>query len=157
VPAEPIEVNGWRLYAHRLFVEQLAALVHEVERLRDRDPHGYRRRPAAKRLAAIRKLTMREIPADPASPAYRLGKTIGGEHAHWRRAKFYQRYRLFFRFHSEARIIVYAWVNDDATLRTYGAADDAYAVFRRMLEAGDPPSSWEALVAAARPVRGAGN
>lgn len=151
--AEPFAVNGWRLYAHRLFLEQLTVLVLEVERLRERDPGGYRRRTAAKRLAAIRKLTTREIPADPASPAYRLGKTIGGEHAHWRRAKFYQRYRLFFRFHSEAKIIVYAWVNDDQTLRTYGAKDDAYAVFRRMLEAGNPPTTWDDLVAAARPVQ----
>ena len=151
---EPAEVNGWRLYAHQLFLEQLAALMREVERLRDRDPEGYLRRPAAKRLAALRKLTTREIPVDPASPAYRLGKTIGGEHAHWRRARFYQRYRLFFRFHSQAKIIVYAWVNDDETQRTYGAKDDAYAVFRRMLEAGNPPTTWDHLVAAARPVHG---
>lgn len=150
---EPIAANGWRLYAHRLFVGQLAALVREVERLRDRDPAGYRRRPAAKRLAAIRKLTMREIPADPASPAYRLGRTIGAEHSHWRRARFHQRYRLFFRFHSEARIIVHAWVTDDETSRTYGAREDAYAVFRRMLEAGNPPTAWDDLVVAAGPVR----
>ena len=152
--AEPFAVNGWLLYAHRLFLEQLTVLVLEVERLRERDPGGYRRRPAAKRLAALRTLTTREIPADPASPAYRFGKTIGGEHAHWRRAKFYQRYRLFFRFHSEAKIIVYAWVNNDQTLRTHGAKDDAYAVFRRMLEAGNPPTTWDDLVAAARPVQG---
>ena len=33
------------------------------------------------------------------------------------RAKFFQQYRLFFRFHQASRIIVYAWVNDADTRR----------------------------------------
>lgn len=46
------------------------------------------------------------------------------------------RFRLFFRYHGKARLIVYAWVNDSETLHTYGSRTDAYAVFRRMLDSG---------------------
>jgi toxin YhaV len=33
-------------------------------------------------------------------------------------------------------MIVYAWVNDDDTKRTYESSDDAYRVFRKMLVPG---------------------
>jgi toxin YhaV len=48
-------------------------------------------------------------------------------------------FRLFFRFSSTAKIIVYAWVNDSDTLRTYGSKGDAHAVFKTMLDKGNPP------------------
>jgi toxin YhaV len=46
-------------------------------------------------------------------------------------------------------VIVFAWVNDAETLRTYGSRNDAYAVFRAMLEDGNPPDSWGQLLDAA--------
>jgi toxin YhaV len=46
--------------------------------------------------------------------------------------------------------LVYAWVNDEATKRAYESRDDAYRVFRRMLESGHPPDDWETLLAEAR-------
>ena len=54
-----------------------------------------------------------------------------------------------YRFQSGARIIVYAWVNDENSLRTYGSSTDAYAVFAKMLNEGNPPDSFDSLVAAA--------
>jgi hypothetical protein len=33
------------------------------------------------------------------------------------RARFFQQYRLFFRYHRASRIIVYAWVNDEHAKR----------------------------------------
>jgi toxin YhaV len=62
------------------------------------------------------------------------------------RAKFHQRYRLFFRFSSKDKVIVYVWVNDESTLRKAGARIDAYVVFKSMLDAGDPPRTLEALL-----------
>jgi toxin YhaV len=59
------------------------------------------------------------------------------------------RYRLFYRFDSTARLILYAWVNDEQNLRTYGSRTDAYAVFRDMVADGTPPKDWAALRAAA--------
>jgi toxin YhaV len=146
----PLVVNGWTLFAHPLFLDQLETLAAQVERLKARDPAGYRGKNATKRLAAIVKLALEVIPQDPARADYRQGDTLGAARRHWFRAKFFQQYRLFFRFHQASRIIVYAWVNDADTRRAYESADDAYRVFRRMLESGHPPEDWNALLAEAK-------
>jgi toxin YhaV len=46
-------------------------------------------------------------------------------------------------------MIVYAWVNDDDTKRAYESSDDAYRVFRKMLESGHPPDDWDQLLSQA--------
>ena len=71
-------------------------------------------------------------------------------HKHWFRAKFFQQYRLFFRFHSESKIIVLAWVNDEKTKRAYNSKSDAYRVFEKMLNNGNPPDDWSELIAEAK-------
>ena len=89
-------------------------------------------------------------PEDPSRADYRQGGTLGEDRKHWFRAKLGGgRFRLFFRYSSSAKIIIYAWVNDETTLRTYGAKTDAYAVFRKMLDKGNPPDDWAALLAGA--------
>ena len=45
---------------------------------------------------------------NPTRADYRQGNTLGDEHRHWFRAKFFQQYRLFFRYHQQSKIIVYA-------------------------------------------------
>ena len=150
VPSRPLHIHGWTVFMHPLFVGQLQALSREVEGLRQRDPAGYARKNAAKRLAAIRKLVFDVIPQDPTRPDSRQGQTLGHEHRHWFRAKFFQQYRLFFRFHAASRIIVFAWVNDAGTLRAYESDDDAYKVFRKMLSNGHPPGDWDDLLAQAQ-------
>jgi toxin YhaV len=77
---------------------------------------------------------------------FRQGNTLGADNRHWFRAKFHQRYRLFYRFSSKEKVILYAWVNDERTLRKSGSKSDPYSVFRAMLEAGDPPSTMEQLL-----------
>lgn len=148
--SKPLVVNGWTVFAHPVFLDQLEALTAHVEALRHKDPAGYTKKNATKRLAAISKLAFEVIPQDPARPEYRQGGTLGDDHKHWFRAKFFQQYRLFFRFHAQARLIVFAWVNDEDTKRAYESADDAYRVFRRMLDNGRPPSDWAQLLAEAR-------
>ena len=143
-------INGWTLFAHPLFLNQLEALSRQVETLRQKDATGYVKKNAAKRLAAINKLTFEVIPADPTLPDYRQGSTLGDQHRHWFRAKFFQQYRLFFRYHAQTRIIVFAWVNDDSTKRAYDSSDDAYRIFKKMLESGHPPDDWESLLDGAR-------
>ncbi len=143
-------VNGWTIYAHPLFLEQLEKLASTVESLQQRDPGAWRSSPHAKVLAALRKLVFETVPQDPARPEYRQGTTLGDAGKHWFRAKFGNgRFRLFFRYSSKARIIVFAWVNDQDTLRTYGSKTDAYAVFRKMIDSGNPPDDWQALLDAA--------
>ncbi|WP_338052569.1 type II toxin-antitoxin system YhaV family toxin [Rhodocyclus purpureus] len=58
--------------------------------------------------------------------------------------------RLFFRYHAPSKVIVFAWVNDDASKRAYESSDDAYRVFRKMLESGHPPDDWNELLAEAQ-------
>jgi len=142
-----VVANGWSLFLHPLFHEQLTQLREEVHKLRQKDPVGYIDKNASKRLAAVTRLMYEIIPQDPGRPEYRQGLSLGSEHKHWFRAKFFQQYRLFFRFHTSAKIIVYAWVNDETTLRAYNSKDDAYLVFKKMLDSGNPPGSWEALLA----------
>lgn len=146
----PLVVNGWTLFAHPLFLDQLDALVRKVESLRRKDPATYRQDNATKRLAAIRKLIFEAIPQDPSRAEFRQGKTLGEQHKHWFRAKFFQQYRLFFRYHASSKVIVYVWVNDTKTLRAYESKRDAYRVFRRMLDSGNPPDDWDTLLAEAK-------
>ena len=82
------------------------------------------------------------VPSDPARDEYRQGNTMGSAYRHWRRAKLGRRYRLFFRYDSKAKVIVYAWVNDEQTLRSAGSKSDPYAVFEKMLGRGNPPDDW---------------
>jgi toxin YhaV len=147
---EALVVNGWTVFAHPLFVAQLQALTDQVASLQAKDPQGYTCKNATKRLTAIRQLAFEVIPQDPARPEYRQGKTLGDAHRHWFRAKFFQQYRLFFRFHAASRIIVPAWVNDEDTRRDYENPDDAYRVFRKMLDNGHPPNDWDELLAQTR-------
>ena len=146
----PLVVNGWSLFAHPLFLGQVEALVAQVAVLKAKDPQTYKQKNSTKRLAAIAKLVLEDIPAAPTRPEYRQGGTLGDDRKHWFRAKFYQQYRLFFRFHATQRIIVYAWVNDHDSKRAYERGDDAYRVFRKMLDGGHPPEDWDALLKEAR-------
>ena len=149
-PAAPLSASGWTLFAHPLFLDQVEALAAQVEALRAKDPRGYTTKNATKRLAAIATLAFELIPQDPTRPEYRQGSTLGDDRKHWFRAKFFQQYRLFFRYHQASRIIVYAWVNDEATKRAYERADDAYRVFQKMLARGHPPDDWASLLAQAQ-------
>lgn len=145
-------VGGWTIFAHPLFLAQVAALTQQVERLKQKNPAEYTKKAASKRLAAIVKLAFEVIPQDPTRPEYRQGNTLGDERKHWLRAKFFQQYRLFFRYHAPSKVIVLAWVNDDDTKRAYESDNDAYRVFRKMLESGHPPDNWTELLAECQPI-----
>lgn len=154
-PGQPLVVNGWSLHVWTDMAQRWTALRATVERLRQEDPHGYVHGPAAKVLKAVAALMFREIPADPNAKRYRLGHWLGRRFTSWRRAKFFGLFRLFFRFHSKRRAIVYVWLNDEQTLRKAGARTDPYAVFAKMLAAGEPPDDFDDLLRAsgARPTR----
>lgn len=160
----PLIINGWTVFAHPLFMQQLEGLIRQVEALKHKDPVGYRSKNACKRLAAIAKLAFDVIPQDPGKPEYRQGGTLGEVHKHWFRAKFFQQYRLFFRYHGPSKVIVLAWVNDEDSKRAYESSNDAYKMFRRMLGSGHPPDDWDQLLEEARsetkrlrPAAGSGN
>lgn len=145
-----MERHGWILLFHDCIVGQLQKLDDAAERARRRDPEGYRSNANAKLFTALTHLILDVVPNDPGRDEYRLGNTLGPAFRHWRRAKIGRRFRLFFRYDSRSRTIVFAWVNDQKTLRSAGSKSDPYAVFEKMLQRGNPPDNWKALVKASR-------
>lgn len=128
-----------------MMVGQVHSLAAAYARAKAADPGGYHSNANVRVLAAVAKLVLRTIPDDPGKSDYRIGNTMGKAHGHWSRAKFGQRFRLFFRYDSAAKIIVFAWVNDESTLRARGSKTDPYAIFKTMLERGNPPDDWTEL------------
>lgn len=144
-------VEGWSLFAHPLLLDQVERLAGAVAGERPKAPGSGTASANAKLLAALHALIFVQIPQDLTREIYRQGATPGKAHTHWFRAKFGNgQFRLFFRFDRKAKIIVYAWVNDETSLRTRGSRTDAYAVFAGMLRSGHPPDDWADLLDAAR-------
>lgn len=141
-------VNGWTLFTHPIFAQQLERLHSRVNELAAKNPATYQQESAAKLLATIRRHIVETIPRNPAAPEFRQGNTLGPDNRHWFRAKFHERYRLFFRFSTKHKVIIYAWVNDESSLRKAGAKTDPYAIFREMLASGNPPSEIDQLLRA---------
>jgi len=143
-----VVAEGWTILAHPLFLEAMERLVLAVDDERASEPHEP---PSgnAKLLGHLLDLAFVKIPQDPGRPAYRHGGTLA-DRRHWFRGKTGGgRYRLFYRYDSRARIIIYAWINDQDSLRTFGSKTDVYAVFAKMLDSGNPPDTWEDLLKAA--------
>jgi toxin YhaV len=148
MPNSPFDTrNGWRLFTHPAFKTVYDGLVADVGRLAAENPTDYTGHPKAKLLARINTLILEEIPADPNHKDYRQGTKLGDQYKNWFRAKFLKnRFRLFFRFDSTSKIIIYCWVNDENSLRNEGAKTDPYMVFSKMLKSGSPPGKWDDLV-----------
>ena len=141
-------VNGWQLYAYPAFERQLWAMK-EKAKAQSSSTKGSSG-SMVKLLRTIEKHILEIIPADPAAPQFRQGNTLGKENRQWFRAKFHARYRLFFRFSTAEKAIVYAWMNDESTLCKSGSKTDPYSLFEAMLEAGAPPKNFEELIARSR-------
>ena len=145
-PDGPLVVNGWSIYAHPIFLSQLDRLIKEVEVSRNRNPKTWEHKNCTKRVAAILRLVTEVIPADPGARMFRQGSMLGGKRKHWFRAKFFQQYRLFYRFSSSSKTIVLVWVNDRSSLRARSSRTDAYATFRGKLERGRRREDFEELM-----------
>ncbi|SEL61889.1 toxin YhaV [Roseivivax marinus] len=140
-----VEINGWRVMTHPALNEQILKLIEAT--LKAKAKGQLHIDANAKLLASIAKLMFEDVPGDPGASKYRQGNTLGKGRKHWFRAKFGGgRFRLFYRYSSARKIIIFAWVNDSKTLRTYGSKTDAYAVFKGMLDDGNPPDGWDDLM-----------
>lgn len=145
-----MQQHGWTLLFHDNLIEQLMKLRAAVLRAQEKDNPDFASNANVKFFRALVHLMQDGVPADPARDEYRQGNTMGPAYRHWRRAKLGRRFRLFFRYDSKAKVIVYAWVNDEQTLRSSGSKSDPYAVFEKMLGRGSPPDDWDALVKASK-------
>jgi toxin YhaV len=135
--------------ADRHFLSQYQKLLTGLEAKAKVSKDGVSGTRVFKIHKAVSRIIYQEVPSNPASNAYSLGNTLSSSHATWRRAKFFGQYRLFFRFDSKSKIIIYSWFNDEESLRAYGSKTDAYLIFEKMLNQGDPPSNWESLLGSA--------
>jgi len=142
--------HGWTLLFHDCVAEQLQKLSAAADRAKEADPERFEGNANVKLFRALSQLILDVVPSDPSRDEYRQGNTLGAAYRHWRRAKVGRRFRLFFRYDSKAKVIVFAWVNDEQTLRSAGSKSDPYVVFEKMLGRGNPPDDWAALVAASR-------
>jgi toxin YhaV len=150
-------INGWRILFHQAFAAQFERLVREVEAIGRRAPDRVAQHPKTKLVAALHQCITERVPADPTAREFLLGHSLGPGFAHWRRVKhgLPRRYRLFFRFLTRPeKLIVFVWLNDDATLRKAGARSDVYAVFAAMLAKGAVPDDMSALIERAREAPG---
>jgi len=145
-----IQRHGWNLLFHDCLIEQLQKLDEAVRRAKTQDPHKFESNANVKLFNALSQLILETVPNDPNREEYRQENTMGTAFRHWRRAKIGLRFRLFFRFDSKTRIIIFTWVNDENTLRSAGSKSDPYAVFQKMLQRGHPPDAWSALVKASK-------
>lgn len=139
------EVNGWKVLFHPLIIDQMQKLKVAQTGVPPTNAN-------AKLYTAISRLIYEIIPNNPGGPEFRQGKTLSSAYKHWRRAKFFGRFRLFFRYDSRSKTIVYVWVNDENTLRQSGAKTDAYAVFKGMLNSGNPPDTFAKLMSQSKPM-----
>ncbi|MBS4096909.1 MAG: type II toxin-antitoxin system YhaV family toxin [Sulfuricella sp.] len=108
--------HGWTLLFHNGLVEQLRKLKIAAERAEAADPGGFEGNANVKLYRALSRMLLETIPGDPAREEYRQGDTLGAAYRHWRRAKVGRRFRLFFRYDSKAKAIVFTWLNDWAVL-----------------------------------------
>ena len=108
-----MERHGWRILFHPELVRQLGKLKEARERARRKAPHGFASNANVKLLRAAYRAMMEAVPQDPPRVEYRQGNTLGTRYRHWRRARIGRRFRLFFRYDDRAKVIVYAWMNDE--------------------------------------------
>lgn len=148
---------GYKLHTLLIFQQELDRITTEVERLQSKDPVNFYNHPMYKLLMGILNNITDNIPLNPDHKDFRLGNTLGNKSKSWRRAKkktLPDRYRLFFQFNSrKPKTIVYAWINDETTLRKAGGKTDVYHVFSKMVNNGKIPNTWQELVSFANPLR----
>ncbi|MGD0961083.1 MAG: type II toxin-antitoxin system YhaV family toxin [Methylomonas sp.] len=118
--------QGWTLLFHACLIEQLQKLKAAADRSAESDPEDFETNANVKQFRALSHLILKTIPSDPTRDEYRQGDRMGANYRHWRRAKIGRRFRLFFRYDTKAKLIIYAWVNDEKTLRSAGSKTDPF-------------------------------
>ncbi len=109
--------HGWSLLFHDFLIEQLQKLKEASVRAEASDPQGFETNANVKLFRALSQLIFETVPSYPSREEYRQGNTMDTAYRHWRRAKIGRRFRLFFRYDTKLKVIVFAWVNDERTLR----------------------------------------
>jgi hypothetical protein len=67
-----LAINGWTIFAHPLFLDQIETLIRQVEAHKQKDPSGYLKKNASKRLLGDFLPSSRSITQRAGSAAQRL-------------------------------------------------------------------------------------
>lgn len=127
-------MNKYLLRSHILFAQRVADLKEQVKKLRKKLPDKeYAEHPLIKFAFRIRKASEKIIPENPDHPEYRLQ---GNLRKYRRYKQGLKRYRLFFCFSSQPRIILYLYLNDEKSLRKEGDKSDPYQKFTKFVNRG---------------------
>ena len=127
-------MNKYVLRAHDYYFHRINELTAQIQKLhKTLEPGQFIQHPIVKLARRIREADRNIIPQDPDRPDYQLT----GEFKKYRRYKQgLQRYRLFFGFSNQPRIILYLYLNDERHLRKEGDKNDPYEVFKKFISQG---------------------
>jgi len=123
--------SDYLLMYHLFYYQRVAQLKEQVKKLRHKlSGEEFRQHEIVKLAYRIRRADQEIIPQDPNRPEYRLR----GDLRKFRRYKQgLQRYRLFFCFSNQPKIILYLYLNDEKGLRKSGAKSDPYQEFKKLV------------------------
>ena len=140
--------SGWEIFFFKIFYKQYVRLIDDVKSLSQKDPTTYKSHPKTKLLASVQKAIKDDVPADPFHKKFMLSKTLKKKYKEWRRVKqgLPPRYRMFFRFYSIPREIIFVWINSEGYIRKSGDKHDVYVVFKKMLDRGEVPQDYKELM-----------
>lgn len=135
--------HGWTVLFNEPFLSRYRELSARARELKETLPPGaYSRHPDVKVFLAVRNVVSDIVPNNPLDPRYLLS----GQLARFRRVKGHglpTRYRLFFVFSTEAKAVIFLYLNDGSSLRQEGGRRDPYALFSTLMESGDIGSDFE--------------
>lgn len=126
--------SNYLLKYHNFYFQRIAKLKEQVKELRNKlSNEEYRQHEIVKLAYRIREADQEIIPRDPNRPEYRL---TGNLRKYRRYKQGLQRYRLFFCFSNQPKIILYLYLNDERHLRKAGDRNDPYEEFRKLVGKG---------------------
>jgi toxin YhaV len=135
--------HGWTVLFSEPFLSAYGDLSAKARKLKNELPEEeYEQHPDVKLFLTVRELTRDIIPSDPHQAGYRLH----GDLSKFRRIKgrgLPGRYRLFWVFSEQLKVIIFLYLNDSRSLRKEGDRSDPYRVFSGMVGRGEIGTDFE--------------
>lgn len=126
--------SNYLLKYHDFYFQRIVELKERVKELRNKlSNEEFRQHEIVKLAYRIREADQEIIPQDPNRPEYRL---TGNLKKYRRYKQGLQRYRLFFCFSNQPKIILYLYLNDEKHLRKAGDRNDPYEEFTNLVKKG---------------------
>ena len=142
--------HGWNLLFHDGLIEQLQKLQTAAQKAKAQDPQGFESNANVKLFNALAQLMLETVPSDPSRDEYRQGNTMDPAFRHWRQAKLGRRFRLFFRFDSKTRIIIFMAMMEAQTYLAKRQARADLTAFDAVMArtGGEPPREGDRILPA---------